>query len=317
MRDGNSVIALTGASGFLGKALLSNLLYHGYHVRALQHTGHIEPHENITIIHGSLADSDSYASLLTGADSVIHAGGIVAAKTSHDYQRINTDATIAFAQAAERHNVKRFLFISSLAARAPHLSHYAKSKYDAEQALSKLPELAWDIIRPTAIYGPDDKNGLILLQMITQGHVFMPVDKHAIISLIYIDDLVRAILAWIQLIPTPTRQIFEIADHDGGYRWEELITHASSAMQAPVKLHLIPKLFAFSVITLIEMMQRMMGKMPFITREKLAELTYPDWAVSNAAFTSLTGWQPEIPVEQGLSKALSWAKDYANLRNNH
>lgn len=308
MRDGVGVVALTGASGFLGKALLSALLQNGYRVRALQHSTPLLPHENLHIVSGTIDNHKSCTDLLEGADTVIHAAGLVAAKHRSDFQRINTDATIKLAELAQEQQVNRFLFISSLAARAPHLSAYAKSKHDAEQALKRMPKLAWDIVRPPAIYGAGDKNSLPLLKMMLRGHVYVSADKNALVSLIYIEDMVRAILTWVTMTTPPSSQTYEVADHNGGYRWQTLIEHASAAIESSITLHFIPARLAFPLASLIEYLERLWGKTPFITRDKLAELAYPDWSVNHSAFSAKTGWNPQVSLEEGFTHTLQWAK---------
>jgi nucleoside-diphosphate-sugar epimerase len=132
MRRGAVVIALTGASGFVGKALLRALLDAGYHVRALEHRSPLPTHPSLTTIHGSLDDAAIAGALVRDVDVVLHVGGLVLARRDADFFRVNTEATRTLATAARDAGVARFLFVSSLAAREPQLSAYAKSKYAAE-----------------------------------------------------------------------------------------------------------------------------------------------------------------------------------------
>lgn len=311
MRDGARIIALTGASGFVGHSLLTALLDRGYKVRALQHRTLIpHVHPNLETMYGSLGDVSCFYDFVDGVDCVIHAGGRVAARTPAEFTAINTHATSALAHIAHRKKVRRFLFISSLAARVAHLSRYAQSKYDAEQALKQVPDLSWDILRPTAIYGPNDKNSLPLMRMILKGHVFVAVQKHAIISILYIDDLIRAIIAWLETPGHIDRQCYEIAGHTSGYSWHELLAFAAIATKKPVILHRIPRSVAALVAAMLETSARFQGKTPFITRDKLNELMHPDWSVDSTAFSSATGWKPIVTPEEGFKNTLQWAKDY-------
>lgn len=314
MRRGAGVVALTGASGFVGAALLKALLADGYAVRALQHHTPLSAHPNLTIIHGSLGDAEACTHLVTGADTVIHAGALVLARRDADFFRINTAATEQLAITAQAAGVKKFLFVSSLAARAPHLSPYAASKHVAEQSLTRLPHLAWDIIRPPAIYGAGDANSRPFLAMLARGHLWLPVQQNAVVSMLHVQDLVQAILCWHDRDAVPTRCTYELADQTGGYRWHELITIARTALAAPLRLHPIPRTVALASAHIAQACARAQGRASFISPGKIRELAHPDWSVDNTAFITATGWHPSIKLAEGLAETMGWCKKEAYLR---
>lgn len=308
MRRGAGVIALTGASGFVGAALLKALLVEGHMVRALQHRSPLPAHPNLTIVHGALTDADACARLVAGAETVIHAGALVLARREADFFHVNTAATEQLALAAATAGVKKFLFVSSLAARAPELSPYAASKYAAEQALQGLENLAWDILRPPAIYGPGDANSLPFLAMLARGHLWLPVEQHAIVSMLHVNDLVRAIQAWVAMETTPTHRSFELADQTGGYRWKELTDIARVALASPLQLHPIPRSLALTSAHIAQAWARIWGRASFISPGKIRELAHPDWSVDTTEFTATTGWQPTIKLAEGLAEMMGWYK---------
>lgn len=306
MRRGAGIVALTGASGFVGSALLQALLAAGYRVCALEHRTKLPAHPSLTTVSGTLDDAATAAALVAGADTVIHAGGLVMAPRMADFFRVNATATGQLADAAQQAGVTRFLFISSLAARAPHLSPYAASKYAAEQLLAQRPGLAWDILRPPAIYGPGDANSLPFLAMLARGRLWLPVAPDALISMLYVDDLVAAILAWLARDAAPGRQTYELADHDGGYRWRELAALAGQALAHPVHLRCMPRGLALAAASGMQFFARVFHRPCFLSPGKIREMAHPDWSVNSAAFTEITGWSAQVMPAQGLAATLSW-----------
>lgn len=147
-----SVLAITGATGFVGRRTLALALEAGHSVRALTRRPQ-PPQAGVTWVAGALDTPDALADLVRGADAVIHIAGVVNAPTPEGFTRGNIDGTRAVLAAAEAAGVGRFVHVSSLAAREPGLSQYGRSKAGAEDAVRASP-LAWTMVRPPAVYGP-------------------------------------------------------------------------------------------------------------------------------------------------------------------
>lgn len=314
MRRGVGIVALTGASGFVGTALLKALLAHGYQVRALEHRTALPAHPSLTVVRGSLDDSSIAAQLVQGADVVLHVGGLVVAPRAADFFRVNTTATETLAIAARDAGVKRFLFVSSLAAREPELSAYAKSKRDAEKLLPSIDGLAWDILRPPAIYGPGDANSLPFLRMLSRGQVWLPVKADAVVSMLHVDDLVTAIIAWLEMEATPRLETYEIADHAGGYRWDDLLTCAQTALARPIRLRRIPRSLALYTVAIMQCVASVLSRPCFVTTDKIREMTHADWSVNSTTFKAATGWSQNITILQGLATTMDWFENSRHLQ---
>ena len=125
-------IVLTGATGFVGRHVLRALLAGGWRVRALVRdparlrlpTG--TPEDAVEVVLGDLADDAALARLMEGAEAVVHLAGLVAAAREIDFYAVNAEGARRLAQAAARAGVRRFVHVSSLAAREPELSPYAR-----------------------------------------------------------------------------------------------------------------------------------------------------------------------------------------------
>jgi nucleoside-diphosphate-sugar epimerase len=300
-------LAVTGATGFIGQALCSHLIKEGFAVSALvrdisRASKLVNP--DVTLISGSLDDTDSLHSLLKGCDGVIHCAGAVRGQSQEDFNRTNVEGTARLLEAVNNQaKIPKFLMISSLAAREPELSWYAQSKYQAEQLLHAQPDrLDWAILRPPPVYGPGDKEMLPVFKAMVRGVAPVPGDTSARTSLVHVEDVVSAITALLRLAQ------FEKATytlHDGkidGYDWTEMADEVAAVWHCKVRLVRIPTalLNAFASINLT--LSKILGYAPMLTPAKLRELRHPDWVVNNTEITAATGWQPHISFKTGLEK---------------
>jgi len=167
-------IAITGATGFVGGVLLKRLASTDWQIRALVRPDslHKRPRQEGTEwVTGDLEDMDSLRRLVAGVDAVLHCAGAVRGATSLSFEGINVDGSARLASAArEQHPAPNFFLISSLAARAPHLSHYAASKRNGEKTLAlNAGPMPWVIFRPPAVYGPGDRELLPLFRWMCRG----------------------------------------------------------------------------------------------------------------------------------------------------
>src|SRR5688572_10307641 len=154
-------VALTGATGFIGRHVARNLTKKGISWKGLIRSSDklrrlgLQPCD---VVEGNLEDQSALLALCKGADAVIHCGGSIAAVMGEDFVRTNVSGTAGLLRACRASGVRRFIHVSSLAAREPHLSSYAASKRESEAILAaQAKDLSWAVVRPPAVYGPGDK----------------------------------------------------------------------------------------------------------------------------------------------------------------
>ncbi len=278
------LIALTGATGFVGGRVLRQLLDRGYRVKALvrpgSHSKTIQS-EQINWIEGELGDDASNNALTLGADIVLHMAGLVTARTKDDYYRVNSTAVGSLAMAARKQGVTRFIYLSSLAARAPKLSDYAGSKRAGEGILSrKLGEMKGVCVRAPAVFGTGDKATAPFYALIRKGVLPCPGGKNwreRKLSLIYVDDLVDCLVGACLL-----------GEHDGKtvytatracLTWPEFAEECAKASGKSVKILPLPLSFLYSVAAVTSVTKRVLG-MGHLTLGKLQEFLYEDWSIS-------------------------------------
>lgn len=149
-------IFVTGAAGFVGSAVVDELLGRGYEVAALVHRGELRSGAGrVHVIRGDLFSSAALDQGLAGCAAVIHLVGIIRenAKAVSTFDRILFQGAKNVMEAAQRSAVRRFIHMSALGARADAVSRYHKFKFQAEQAL-RDSGLDWTILRPSLIHGP-------------------------------------------------------------------------------------------------------------------------------------------------------------------
>jgi nucleoside-diphosphate-sugar epimerase len=302
-----SHLAVTGATGFIGRALCSHLIKEGFTVSALvRDTARASKllDAGVTLTSGSLDDADSLRSLVKNCDVVIHCAGAVRGKSQDDFNRTNVQGTTRLLEVVNKQaKIPKFLMISSLAAREPELSWYAQSKHLAEQRLHAQPStLDWAILRPPPVYGPGDKEMLPVFKAMVRGIAPVPGETSARTSLVHVEDVVSAITALLRLAQFE-RATYTLDDGKvNGYDWTEMADEVAAVWLCKVRLVRIPAavLNTFANINLTA--SKLLGYAPMLTPAKLRELRHPDWVANNTEITTATGWQPHISFRTGLEK---------------
>ncbi|GGB17575.1 epimerase [Sphingomonas metalli] len=290
-----TVIAMTGATGFVGKAVVAQALAAGHHVRALAR----RPQPDRAGLHwvaGSLEDDGALCELARGADAVIHVAGVVNAPDRSAFVAGNVEGTRAVLAASR--GIARFVHVSSLAAREPGLSDYGWSKAEAER-LVEASALPWTIVRPPGIFGPGDLDQLDLYRLARRGLALLP--PPGFLSLIAVEDLARLLLTL--ATQEAPRTIYE-AD-DGSEGW----THAAYARaigaavgQRVLPLHLPPALLRLAAWV----DGRLRGDAARLTRDRVSYFCHPDWRIDPARRPPAALWRPEVPTTQGLADTARW-----------
>ena len=305
-------IAITGATGFVGAAVTRRLAATGRNIQALvrpMSTRKRPSGIDVRWIEGDLEDPDSLHRLIDGADTLVHCAGAVRGASRAHFNRVNVDGTARLVELAVRQHPKpNFLLISSLAAREPHLSPYAASKRGGEEVLvEKSENLFWTVFRPSAVYGPGDRELTPLFRWMKKGIAPMLGSGNGRFSMLYVDDLVDAILQWLDRKSSPGCT-YEL--HDGqpeGYSWHDVIDTVTNLRQGKsvAAVNIPPAVVKlFSVINLIS--ARLIGYAPMLTPGKVREISHFDWVCDNTAFNSATGWAPKISLAEGLQRTLQW-----------
>jgi nucleoside-diphosphate-sugar epimerase len=301
----SGLVAVTGATGFIGRHLIDRLAEEDWQIRALTRRQGIDK-RNVRWVHGDLASGDSLDKLVDDVDVVIHCAGRVRGNSHHQFLQTNAEGTERLITSVLRQNTPpRVLLISSLAAREPDISWYANSKYQGERHLIKSGEdLDWSILRPTAVYGPGDREMAPLFNASRYGILPALGAPATRFGLLYVGDLVQAILDWLNFCKS-SGKIYELDDGTpGGYDLNLVKTIASQAWGRPVHILSIPLMLVRSLAGINLGLSRVFHYSPMLTPGKVRELVHDDWVCDNNAFMNDTGWQPKITLASGISLAV-------------
>lgn len=301
-------VAVTGATGFIGPYLIDALAHEGAHIRALTRRSQ-SVRKGVEWVQGSLQDTGVLTDLCLGADAVIHAAGAIKARRSADFFITNTDASLAMAEAAMRGGVRRFLLLSSLAARSPQLSDYAASKRAGEDAViaALTNHIPWTILRPPAVFGPGDMETLKIFKSVKMGFAPLP-HPNAVTAWIHAEDLARACVAALEY-DAGLGGIWALDEGSGGYPLKDCYALIAKLLERDVKVFPMPKGVLTAVGFVNEGLTRLSGSTPMLTRGKVREICYPDWSVPSPSFKDIAPWTPQFSLEAGLLATLKWYRE--------
>jgi len=301
-------IALTGGTGFIGQHLISALLRDGFNVKALTRKPNALP-ENINLqqITGVLEDQLALVDLVSGTNAVIHVGGRIAGRNLREFESANILGTENLIRAAtDQPDGPKLIYISTLAAREPHLSHYATTKKEGEirfQALSAPNN--WQILRPPVVYGPGDKQMLKLFKQFKNGFALRPKTSGRF-SMIYVEDLVSAIMYLLKSSPQKPA-IFELDDgHPNGYSWNEVVAEASQKLERNIRSFDVPTALLHLVGGFETIVSSITNTPPTLSRGKINEFTHPDWVATTNLLNNVSDWESNVNLQEGISRTIDW-----------
>lgn len=294
------VIALTGATGFVGKATLERLIESGYEVRALARREQ-NARKSVTWVAGSLEDRDSLKQLCSGADAVLHIAGVVNVPRREDFERGNVTATENLIAAAKEAGISRFVHVSSLSAREPKLSNYGASKAKAEKLVG-TSLLDWTIVRPPGVFGPGDADGLEMFKMANKGFMLLPPRGRA--SWIHVDDLARLLVALLPSSEAVTAQVFE-ADDGQPKGWDHRSYGRAIGWALGKRVTALSAPGPF--LALAALGDRLLrGKRAKLTPDRASYMRHCNWVIDPEARPPQNIWQPQIATRAALKDTARW-----------
>ena len=234
-----------------------------------------------------------------GASVVVHAAGATRAPTVAELRKSNVELTRRVVDDANEAGVGRFIFLSSQAAAGPAPSRdapvserqppsptedYGRSKLDAEQVVMSARGGTWTILRPSSVYGPGDRDFLTLFRLAQHGIAVHPGNRSHWISIVHVDDLVRAVLAAATLDSAPGATLFIANDEPA--QWAELFRIAAQASgRASAELAIdfqVPSTLVRAAALVGDAAARLTGRAGLLTSGKVALSEAPYWICSNA-----------------------------------
>ncbi len=296
-------VAMTGATGFVGAETLDQLISSGFSVRALARRPQ-PPRDNVTWIAGDLHDAQALEALMEGADLALHIAGVVNAPDRAGFEAGNVHGTANVIAAMRRAGVKRLVHVSSFAARQPQLSNYCWSKAQAEERV-RASGLDWTMVRPPAVYGPNDTEFREVIRAARFG--VLPVPPRGRASLIHVRELARVLVA----LSGPEGAAYagatwEVDDGTpGGLSHRELAAAIARALGHRVIAVPLPQAVLMGFAALDRLFR---GPRAKLTPDRVRYMCFPDWVIDPTKRPPSQLWQPRISADQGLAEVAATLK---------
>ncbi len=308
-------ILLTGATGFVGSVLLSELTkLPDFRIVAAVRSAVSNTSDDAVVV-GNIDGTTDYSSALNGVDVVVHAAARAhimrdeVADPLAEYRKVNVEGTLSLAKQAIAAGVKRFVYISSIKVNGESTTRlpafieadaakpedpYGVSKYEAEEGLRLLAQetgLEVVIIRPPLVYGPGVKaNFLSLLKLSATG---LPLPFGAVNnkrSMVYVGNLVDLIVRCIDH-PAAANETFLVSDGED-VSLRNLVTYIRLCLGRSPRLLPVP-------VGLFKLAGALTGKRGMVDR------LVGDLQVDSSKVRTLLGWVPPYTVEQGIAATVA------------
>jgi nucleoside-diphosphate-sugar epimerase len=313
-------IFITGASGFIGQAVVKKLLTGGHSIRAL-----LLPQEPeslaaaTTIVRGDVTRPETFAGVMKGSDTIIHLAGAVGFQTWMNCLAINREGTSNVVREAVSSNVRRFVHMSSVSVygRTPGVpiredfpmkrigDPYGDTKIDAETILRETASqgnLDLTVIRPTVVYGPGDNKFLpTLLQNLRGGKFRIIGDGEQTVDLIHVDDLAAFVLRVVEE-PRTIGRTYNMTNR-GNPSWNDMVKMLCAELAIPAPRQHISYRTAYRVAGILEALSAVTGKPARLNRYSVRVVGRPYHYLIEAAERDL-GFRPSIDLMTGLKDCL-------------
>ncbi len=317
-------VLVTGATGFVGSHLVELLLRKGYSVTCLvRDSRRLRWLEglNADLVSGDCSDPASLARAVRGVSMVFHLAGLTKARRPREYYEVNHRGTKNILEACSRHapGLTKFILVSSLAAAGPSpdghrltdrdtprpVSDYGRSKLLAEEeALRCRDRFPVVILRPSAVYGPRDRDMYELFRWAAKGLTLELAGGERFINPCYVEDLAEAVLlAALQQVASGS--IYFVAE-DRTYSWTEFRQLLLSAGGVKARNLRIPYRLAYLIGAVSELGGLLAGKAALTNRQKIREAVQRYWICDLTKIRSDLGFTARHPLEDGLRATWAW-----------
>ncbi len=302
-------VLVTGAGGFVGGHVVAALAAAGHDVRALVRPGRPAPpaSERIGVVRGDVTSANDADAAAAGCDAVVHVAGLIKAHDEAGFARVNVFGARVMAEAALRQGVRRFVLVSSLAARGPAgagrpVSIYGRSKLGGEVAVRAAAGERMEVVilRPTAVYGPGDEALLPLFRLARRG--LRPLLAGAgPLTFVHAHDLAAGIAG---MLTAPAATVsagvpFEVAS-PGSHSWPEVSRWLAEAVGREGLAFRVPPAVVRAAGLGADLIARLSGAPQVFGTDKVAD-AMGDWSANAEAFWRAAGTSPKVALREGLA----------------
>ena len=309
-------VVITGGRGFVGSNLIRMIKNrYPWNIKVFTRAWS-EVEDDIRYVNVDYHRKDILEKELKDCDVVIHLAATLFARSKKEYIKENVTSTKNLVDAAKKNDVKKMIYISSLAAGGPSndpskprdeysidapVSSYGLSKLLSENYVKEFD--SWVILRPPIVYGPKDDGFSTIAKYVSKGIMISPSNPDAMFSFIFVEDLCRCIIRSID--DDIKNDVFYVSDPQS-YKWHEFINLMAEYMRVkpPVMINLpytIMNLFALSY----EIFSYIFKTKPVLNRDKVKEAKRFHWICIPKKWEEKTGFNQWTSLKDGLRKTFS------------
>ena len=313
-------IAITGATGFIGRQLARALIARGDHVTAVVRPGSPGLRAGplpagVETVCADLAQG-RLERAFSGADAVVHLAGLISAARADRYSAVNVEGTRAAAEAA-RDAGAHFVYVSSLAAAGPApadaprseddapmpINMYGITKLQGEGEVERTAGLRWTTLRPGVVYGEGDRALTPLFRMARLPVMPVVGGRETAYTFVHIDDMVRAALA---ALDRARDRLVCFVGHDEPVRARELVRAVRDAAGGRAVLLPVPAPLVWLAANGCELAGRALGRELLLSRRRYAEMYAPGFVCRVDRLKRELGIVPEVDLREGLRRSADW-----------
>ncbi len=310
-------IFVTGALGFIGRALLERYRSAGAEVGGLDRVAEPE----LGVVAGDILDPSGWARRLIGCDLVFHTAAVVSNVASEENSwNVNVLGTRRALEAAANAGVGRFVHLSSVAAYGfdfpdgvdetyplrPNGNHYVDTKVASEHFVLQAHaagEVACSVVRPTDVYGPRSRPWTrIPVEMLRSGQFALPARGMGVFSPVYIDNLIDGLEA-VGGLEVAAGQVFILGD-GAGLPARDFFGHYAR-MLGGKSIRTLPTPLAKGLAGVVGMTFGALGRETEVSAESMRMLARTGgYSIDKAR--RLLGYEPKVDLEEGMRRSEQW-----------
>ena len=309
-------VAVTGATGFIGRQVTADLIGRGFDVRAIiRRDSRHPPPAGAAVVRAPL-ETAALRDAFLGVDAIVHLAGIVSAVDPRTYAAVNVEGTRAVAEAAAAVDA-RLVHISSLAAAGPAAAWsprveedepsprtpYGLSKLESERVVRATPDLHWTILRPGVVYGPGDRAMLPLFKLAQHGVLPLVGRADAAYTFVHVSDLVRVIAAAIDgAVDGETLFV----GHPRPVTPREILEALQLAVGRSAAIVHVPQALTFLAAAASDLAGRLIGRSLPLNRWRYVELSVDGFVCSVERLRERLGIVAAVDLREGLAETATW-----------
>ncbi len=332
MSDTSHTVLITGATGFLGSHVADALVAEGWTVRCtVRKTSNLRWLESLPVkrVTADVRSPQELAAALEGVEVVVHSAGLTRARSDAEYHRVNAEGTQDLARAAVDAGVRRFVLVSSLAARGPDrddprggmeadrpTSAYGESKLAAERRLFQVLSdsggaMQGVILRPGGIYGPRDEDSLNLFKVAKTGVLPVPTGTGRL-QPVYVKDVAEAVIRAVARPGVDTKPIPIVGPEI--VTWAAMGEALGAAVGKQVRLVKVPSPVWQVSGAVAEAAARLVGLPPQFDRRTADDLSRLDWTADPREAEMALGWRASTYVRDAIAETGRWYREHGWLK---